>query len=798
MVRSLPLLLLIARLASATPAADLARQLKEVTLDVDECYRVTELNFSKEDIKVYLTSGYVIFAKPIGGSRPAAVFAANAEAGDAEVLLMPPVRSERLSLATFTDAPNLEEHLTSAILLFTDGTGDDLLAQIQANPAAKKSPEVGHLLMDQDGSILQNLCESFETRLVSDLLLGDQKTGFFYMAVSGNKLGNFDILHDPISREQIFVGKMAYRDNRTYFDTWASFTSRSVRNGQPPQAPRFALDNFRIESTIDPNLVLKAITRVTLTPRQRLGPAIAFNITRNMRVTEARIDGEPVEVFKRESLRSNLISSNENDQFLLVTAAPLDPSRAHEIEIHHEGEVIQNAGQDVYFVTSRGTWYPRLGLEFANYDLTFRYPKALTLVATGSLVEDRMEGEWRITRRKTEAPTRLAGFNLGNFQVASTTEGGYKIDVYANRHLERALQPKVTLPGVSAPNPFPMPRTRRIPETIMSEANAPPPPPDPAGRLDKLAKGVVDALDFMTAQFGPPPIRDLAVTPIPGGFGQGFPGLVYLSTMAYLDPNERPQSLRREEEQTFYSELLESHEVAHQWWGNMVISAGYSDEWLMEALANYSAVLMLEKKKGSKAVDALLETYKSHLLFKPEDGKTLESAGPIIWGFRLQSSLAPNAWRPVTYEKGTWIIHMLRRRLGDQQFMALLRQVATRYRFASINTEQFREAAAGFSAPKSPDPALKAFFDNWVYGTGIPAVKLAYSVQGLKLTGSLTQRGVQDDFAALVPLEVQTGRQKAVYWLSTGSEAVPFSIPLKAPPTKVALLANDSLITIWK
>jgi len=796
-LRSLPLLLLISSLASAAPGTDLSRQLKQVALDPDQCYRVTELNFAKEDIKVYLTSGYIIFTKPIDGIRPGAVFAANAEAGDAEVLLLPATRSERLSLATFTEAPNLEEHLATAAFLFTDGTGDHLLAQIQSNPAAKKSPEVGHLLLEQWGSTLHNLCESFETRLVYDLLTGDRKACFFYMAVSGNKLGSFDVLHDPITREQIFAGKLNYRDNRTYFDTWTSFPSRSVRNGQPLQGARFTLDNFRIESTIDSSLLLNAVTRVTLTPQRTLGPAIPFNISRSMRVTEARIDGEPVEVFERESLRSNLIVSSDNDQFLLVAAAPIDPSRPHEIEIHHQGEVIQKAGDDVYFVTSRGTWYPRIGLEFANYDLTFRYPRNLTLVATGRTVEDRTDGEWRITRRKTEAPIRLAGFNLGNFQVDSITQNAYKIDVYANRHLERALQPKAASP-MQPPNTFPMPRMRRAPENIMSEANAPPPPPDPAARLDQLAKGVADALDFMTAQFGPPPIRNLAVTPIPGGFGQGFPGLVYLSTLAYLDPGQRPQSLRHEAEQTFFSELLESHEVAHQWWGNMVFPAGYADEWLMESLANYSAILMLEKKKGSKAVDAVLDGYKTHLLLKSEDGKTLESAGPITWGYRLQSSLAPNAWRPVTYEKGTWIIHMLRRRLGDQRFMAFLHEVTNRYRFIPMSTEQFREVAAGFTPPKSQDPALKTFFENWVYGTGIPSIKLAYNVRGLKLTGTIAQRGVDDDFTTLVPMEVQTGRQKAVYWLATGNEAVPFSIPLKVPLTKVALLANDSLITTWK
>jgi aminopeptidase N len=141
---------------------------------------------------------------------------------------------------------------------------------------------------------------------------------------------------------------------------------------------------------------------------------------------------------------------------------------------------------------------------------------------------------------------------------------------------------------------------------------------------------------------------------------------------------------------------------------------------------------------------------------------------------------------------------MLRRRLGDQRFMAFLREVATRYRFTPITTEQFRELAAGYTPPKSQDPTLKSFFENWVYGTGIPSVKLAYAMRGLKLTGTIAQRGVDDDFTALVPVEVQTGRLKAIHWIATGSEAVPFSIPLKAPPTRVALLVSDCLMTAWK
>src|SRR5262249_10988974 len=161
-----------------------------------------------------------------------------------------------------------------------------------------------------------------------------------------------------------------------------------------------------------------------------------LGISRKMHVTEARIDGRPVEIFSRESMRSNLIAANDNEDFLLVPDAPLAAGTAHEVEVHHAGEVILNAGDGVYYVASRGTWYPRIGSAFANYDFTFRYPKNLTLIATGTLVDERTDGPWRITHRKTDVPIRFAGFNLGDFRSTSLSQNGFKVDVFANRHLE--------------------------------------------------------------------------------------------------------------------------------------------------------------------------------------------------------------------------------------------------------------------------------------------------------------------------------------------------------------------------
>ena len=225
-------------------------------------------------------------------------------------------------------------------------------------------------------------------------------------------------------------------------------------------APRFALDNIRIQAAIQPDLTMQAVTRGTLTLQQPLPrSAIPFSLSPNMRVTAATIDGHPVEVFDRDSLRSNLIQSNDDRQFLLVSDPALNPAVPHEIEIHHEGAVIRDAGNQVYYVGSRGTWYPRTGAGLSDYDLTFRYPKSLTVAATGMPLDDHTDGEWRVTHLKTETPVRFAGFNLGNFQSVVREHNGYRIELYANRELERALAAKTCSfslagRGTVSPPPF--------------------------------------------------------------------------------------------------------------------------------------------------------------------------------------------------------------------------------------------------------------------------------------------------------------------------------------------------------
>ena len=153
-------------------ATDIARAVRENSFDRDECYRVRDLIILKEDIRVYLTDGYLIFSKPVAGRRMAAVFSADVEGGDGEVILLPPDRAERRSLAAFIDAPNLDEHIRAALLLFTGDVYDRLKSQMANNPANRKAPEMARVLDEEWSPVLRNLGASYQVRLVLDLLAG--------------------------------------------------------------------------------------------------------------------------------------------------------------------------------------------------------------------------------------------------------------------------------------------------------------------------------------------------------------------------------------------------------------------------------------------------------------------------------------------------------------------------------------------------------------------------------------------------------------------------------------------------
>ncbi len=734
------------RAADQPTAAQTAAALRGVSFDPERTYRVRELQLARGDIKIYLSEGVLSFLTPVGGRNVAAVFTTTGvEAGDAEILVLPPQRSERASLASFTKSPNLDEHFTSALFLFSDDTAKELLAQIEEGPV-RKAPEVASQIAPITPSV-RDVTADLEVRLIESLL-DDHKPaqGFFYAVIAGGEIGTFDAVYDPTQFEPVSVGRVPQTPNgRPKFQLWTSFRPRH----SPPFVSASArLSDYHVDATIHPDLTMSVSANFKLLPDPAGGRVLDFGLSSRLKVLSARIDGQPAEIFQHDSIRLGELTSSGT--FLLVSDTPVSPSVEHTLEIRYEGSVVRRTTEGSYFVDERNAWYPHSGPMLTNFDLTFHCPDRLRLVSTGELMSDEVANGVRTVHRITKVPERLAGFNLGDYNLATEEHGQYRIECYANRSTVVAFD----LSQASG-NPLVSPSEK----------------PDEA--LHHIASETESLLDHYTKRWMQLPIHSLAVSPIPGYFGQGFPGLVYLSTLSYMPQEDRPAQLRNPRMDVFFSQLLLPHEVAHQWWGNIVAPADYRTGWLMEAMANYSALQFLEQAQGTSPVDTMLDRYREDLL-QDAQGKTIESAGPVDFGVRLLDAASPGAWHTIIYEKGAWILHMLRERLGDDAFNKMQVRLLREFAAKPISNEDFRRVASDFVPAGQPDKTLALFFDTWIYGTGIPKMQLRQTGKDL----SLELSEVDEGFTADVPLlcKAKDGAEE-VHWIRASSGSNTLELP---------------------
>ena len=230
-VRAFSLSILLALCAAAQGALptgkELGQTIREAGLDPLACFHVRDLSYSKGAIRLYFNEGYLIFSRPVMGQRLVAVFTTEIEGGDGEVLLIPPSRSERQSLASFTKSPTLDEHLRDGLLIFTDLSGNTLLDQLTRGEGGRPAPEMGPLLAGQWNPVVANITQPLENRVIEDLLSTQAaEKGMVLAAVSGRSLGAFDLISDGRAEHRIAIRQS--RGSQDGYDVWSSFLPRGT------------------------------------------------------------------------------------------------------------------------------------------------------------------------------------------------------------------------------------------------------------------------------------------------------------------------------------------------------------------------------------------------------------------------------------------------------------------------------------------------------------------------------------------------------------------------------------------
>lgn len=155
-------------------------------------------------------------------------------------------------------------------------------------------------------------------------------------------------------------------------------------------------------------------------------------------------------------------------------------------------------------------------------------------------------------------------------------------------------------------------------------------------------------------------------------------------------------------------ELVIAHELAHQWFGNAVSFLDFPDVWLSEGFATYSEQLWVDKTQGWQAAcDYVLSSYQNYYLNWENVANPATIYDPDFNHY----------FYPPSYEKAASVLHMLRLKLGDDQFFQVLQQYFQTYKHGNAITPEFQAVAETVSGLD-----LGQFFAQWIYGKGIPTV----------------------------------------------------------------------------
>jgi len=411
----------------------------------------------------------------------------------------------------------------------------------------------------------------------------------------------------------------------------------------PPQGATAEIVHYDLAATITPSRhLLSATVRVdweVVAATDRL----RFGLRPDLRITALSVEGA--------ELRYDRAAQGEVTVTLPQSVAP---GRKLSLTLTYEGpingprggarnqRVWDYIGLEGTYVRFEADWYPIIAGDVATADLRLTVPAGWKAVSCGE----------------------LQGQEGGTFR--------YRVD-----------QPAAGLSFAAAPYEVTEGRAGEAPVLCYTS-------PAHRARGPEFVQGCTEILGLFGRLYGPYPFPKFAIAEIPNlyGGGHGDQSFIMLQERTFTQP--------------FDGESV-AHEMAHDWWGNLVTCT--ETEFLAEGFATYSQALWREEQEGSTGLRASMQKQAQTVLVASMDPKAEASCYASDSGPRL-------------YEKGAWILHMLRRLLGDEKWFATVRGFAEQHAGQVVTCKQLEQAFQdAYGAP------LDWFFQQWLYGRGVPWVK---------------------------------------------------------------------------
>ncbi len=734
------------------PAATIWNALSSPAMDPTKSAHAENVEIVRDRVHITLIDGTIQFAQPVNRVTFGAAFH-----GKGRVQVLPPNPVEAQQLVLFTKQPKLDVPFTDATFSFTDGLEDEIAKQVKWQP----SGAAGDDLYAKRQKEREDLGESALPRLLQGVLSADRaRTAYFLADLKTFGKDWVEFYSNALDPEEVSIGRWVDVGPLKHNDIWMSFPTgnkTSAEAWKDPQAKEdFSIRAYHINAAVTSGAELSSTTRVEIDPHLAGQGVLIFNLDSNLRIDSIK-DSKGSALTYYQSREGKDRFQSYGDYVAVVLAQPLQPGEAQSLEFHYAGKrAIRKAGNGNYFCESSG-WYPERPNSFStrsDFDLTFRNPKNSVLVATGEKTSDTVDGNTHVTTWKSEMPLAVAGFAYGDYKLANDKAGEVAVEIYANREaddlmaqVQRAFESGAIQGAVGTLTPSAMAKT--------------------------MGQEMANTIRLFSMYYGPYPYKHLSVTslPISYSYGQGWPGLIYLWSGSFLDGTQRHEIGLPDGVQL--TDFFRAHESSHQWWGHRVGWKSYHDQWLSEGFADFSGILYVQFRDNVK--EALTRWRKEKELLRSKDfnGHTVESLGPIWMGRRISSSVTgPGSYQDLIYSKGAYVLHMLRMQLMDPRnpdpdhlFKDMMRDYCKTFDNKAASTEDFKaivEKHMTRGMDLDGNHKMDWFFNQYVYGTGIPQYGFHASVEATPdgkthIKGQLTRSGVPETWKDAVPLYAHMG-----------------------------------------
>lgn len=195
---------------------------------------------------------------------------------------------------------------------------------------------------------------------------------------------------------------------------------------------------------------------------------------------------------------------------------------------------------------------------------------------------------------------------------------------------------------------------------------------------------------------------------------------------------------------------LIAHELAHHWWGDSLTPAEWADIWLNEGFATYSDALWQEHVSGFEGLKSRMARFKN--IYLDHEGEEHPIYDPP----------SGHLFCEIEYEKGAWILHMLRFVTGEENYFKIMKTYAQEYAYSNVSTHDFQIVCEEVYGTD-----LDWFFSEWIYQSGFPTYEFGWGVTQANRVKVIVNQTTEPLFK--MPIELQldlpSGPQKKIIWV---------------------------------